>query len=418
MGEVRAPRSAGWPRRTTWLGLTAAAAACVLTSTVATPVSAAAEGDVLGTGTITAIPGSYLVVLKNDDGLLSGGTPLDQAVSLLAESLGDQYGAQVRRTYHSALTGFSAWTSDTAARRLAADPRVKFVAQNQMLTVQDVGSWGLDRVDQRTLPLDAAYVPANSGAGVNAYVIDTGIRVDHQSFGGRAVSEYDAVDNDTNADDCHGHGTHVAGTIGGNEWGVARSVRLHAVRVLDCDGSGTTEEVVDGIDWVTEHAQLPAVANLSLGGGADPALDEAVRGSINAGVVYSVAAGNGDIFGFPQNACAASPARVTEAITVSATNRSDMRAMWANYGPCVDVFAPGVDITSAWIDSDTDSTTLSGTSMAAPHATGAAAIYLSEHPTATPAEVSAELAAAATPNVVGNAGLGSLNRLLYVGPQA
>jgi len=263
--------------------------------------------------------------------------------------------------------------------------------------------------------MQSPYEYVETGYGVTAYIIDTGIRFDHSEFGGRAVSGFDAIDGGS-ADDCNGHGTHVAGTVGGGTYGVAKDVRLVAVRVLGCDGSGATSGVIAGIDWVTANATagryLPAVANMSLGGGASASLDTAVRYSIAAGVSYAVAAGNGNFLGIAQNACNYSPARVAEAMTIGATNNTDTRASWSNYGDCVDWFAPGVGITSAWSTSPTATNTIGGTSMATPHTTGVAALYLQAHSTASPQEVRDALFAAATKGVVLNSKTVN-NHLLY-----
>jgi subtilisin family serine protease len=304
------------------------------------------------------------------------------------------------------------------ARRMAADPAVAYVQPNVVHRASDTQanppSYGLDRIDQRNRPLSASYTYSTTASGVHAYIIDTGSRTGHQDFGGRAFSGFDAVDGGP-ADDCNGHGTHVAGTVGGTAHGVAKGVQLVAVRVLNCQGSGTTAQVVAGIDWVTANAAKPAVANMSLGGGADTALDNAVRASIGSGVSYAIAAGNG-LFGlFPLDACTQSPARVAEAVTVSATDSSDRKPSWANRGTCVDVFAPGISITSSWSTSDTATNTISGTSMATPHVAGAAALYLATHPAATPAQVSSAITGNATAGVVVSPGSGSPNRLLYTG---
>jgi subtilisin family serine protease len=250
---------------------------------------------------------------------------------------------------------------------------------------------------------------------VHAYVIDQGLYAAHSEFGSRASVGYDGIGTTCTTADDAGHATHVGGTIGGTTYGVAKGVTLVGVRVLDCSGSGSVSGVIAGIDWVTANAVKPAVANMSLGGGASTALDDAVGRSISAGVVYAIAAGNGDIFGRAQDACTTSPARVAAAITVSATNSSDTKASWANYGSCVDLFAPGVSITSAWVGSPTATNTISGTSMATPHVAGAVALYLETHPLATPADVAAAIASNATPNKVVSAGTGSPNRLLFTG---
>jgi subtilisin family serine protease len=275
-------------------------------------------------------------------------------------------------------------------------------------------SYGLDRIDQRNRPLDSSYTYATTATAVHAYIIDTGIRTTHGDFGGRATSGFDAIDGGA-ADDCNGHGTHVAGTVGGAAHGVAKGVRLVAVRVLNCEGSGTTAQVVAGIDWVTANAVEPAVANMSLGGGADTALDAAVRRSIASGVSYAIAAGNGFLGLFPLNACSQSPARVTEALTVSATDSSDRKPFWANTGTCVDLLAPGVSITSTWSTGDAATNTITGTSMSTPHVAGAAALYLHGNPAATPAQVHAAIVSSATTGVVGSPGSGTPNRLLYTG---
>jgi subtilisin family serine protease len=297
----------------------------------------------------------------------------------------------VRFTYSHALNGYSASVPDAALAALRADPAVALVSPNRTFTASDTQnnppSWGLDRIDQRALPLSNSYTYDNDGTGVTAYVIDTGIFTSHEDFGGRASAGFDAILPGGTAEDCHGHGTHVAGTVGGTDFGVAKNVTLKAVRVLNCAGSGTTEQVVAGIDWVTgDHdAGEPAVANMSLGGSADSVLDAAVQASIADGIPYAIAAGNGDFFGTPQDACTVSPARVGQAMTIGATTRRDRAASFSNFGSCVDWFAPGVDITSAWLAGQTN--TISGTSMAAPHVAGVTALVLQSNPTATPAQV-------------------------------
>ncbi|RJQ75754.1 S8 family peptidase [Pseudonocardiaceae bacterium YIM PH 21723] len=411
---ARVPREVGVGISRTGRWLTAAAAS-LLALGLTLPAQSEPEGTVYGMGEPTAIPDSYLVVLTDQQPRAG--------VSALAGQLLDRHGGAVRRTF-TGIGGFSATMSEQQARELAADPGVARVEQNRTLSIQPMSAagtqenppaWGIDRIDQQDLPLDAKYTYPADGSGVNAYIIDTGLRTTHSTFGGRAHSGWDFVDNDADASDGHGHGTHVAGTIGGAEYGVAKNVTLWGVRVLDDKGSGSTEQVVAGIDWVTKNAQKPAVANMSLGGTADPLLDDAVRRSIAAGITYAIAAGNGNAFGQQQNACAGSPSRVAEAITVSATDKTDKKAKWANYGTCVDIFAPGVDITSSWGTSDTGTKTISGTSMATPHVAGAAAIYLGQHPGATPQQARDGLVNAASSGKVTSPGTGTPNKLLYVG---
>ena len=327
-------------------------------------------------------------------------------------------GVNLEHAYTRALSGFAIRLPDAYAARLAADPRVLSIEPDGVMTAdttQTGATWGLDRIDQRARPLSGSYSYTATGAGVTAYIIDTGIRFTHSQFGGRAVTGFDAVTSGGNAADCNGHGTHVAGTVGGSTYGVAKSVRLVAVRVLSCSGSGSTSGVIAGIDWVTANHQAgsPAVANMSLGGGASTALDTAVRNSIADGVAYAIAAGNGDVFGRQQPACNFSPARVSQAMTVGATDSTDRKASWSNYGTCVDWFAPGVSITSSWSTSDTATNTISGTSMATPHTAGVSALYLQLHPTATPQQVRDALAANATSGVVVSRGNASPNLLLF-----
>jgi subtilisin family serine protease len=310
-------------------------------------------------------------------------------------------GGRIDHVY-GALGGFAVNLPTALADRLSTLPGVLSVEPDQKLqatTTQSGATWGLDRIDQRSRTLDASYHYTATGAGVTAYIIDTGIAFGHKDFGGRAVSGFDAVDSGP-ADDCNGHGTHVAGTVGGSTYGVAKEVKLVAVRVLDCNGSGTTAGVIAGIDWVTANHSGAAVANLSLGGGASTALDNAVAKSIASGVTYAIAAGNGNAQGTPQNACNSSPARVTAALTVGASDKTDKPASFSNYGSCVDLFAPGVGITSDWYTSATATTTISGTSMATPHVAGVAALYLQGNPAATPATVASALKAATIKDAV------------------
>ena len=352
------------------------------------------------------IPDQYIVVYNDDV----------SDVHVLTASLAARAGAKVRYTYASAIKGFAGRMSPEAAAELARDSRVKYVEQDQVMranVTQSGATWGIDRIDQRALPLSTTYTYGATGAGVTAYIIDTGILFEHSEFGGRASTGFDAVTAGGTAADCNGHGTHVSGTVGGATYGVAKDVQLVAVRVLDCSGSGSTSGVVAGVDWVTSHHSADAVANMSLGGGASTALDNAVSNSISSGVTYGIAAGNGFYGLFAQNACNTSPARVPAAITVSATNNTDTKPSWANVGTCVDIFAPGINITSSWYTSTTATNTISGTSMATPHVVGVAALYLAGHPGASPATVARAIIANATAGVVKSAGSGSPNRLLF-----
>ncbi|WNV86043.1 S8 family serine peptidase [Umezawaea sp. Da 62-37] len=370
--------------------------------------SAAPEGTVAAAVGATAVPDQYVVVLK--DGVVA-----QSAVQQTADGLVSRYGGTVKATWRHALRGFSVTTSAVNARKLAADPAVASVSQDARISAVDTQpnppSWGLDRIDQRDLPLDSSYTYPTTAANVHAYIVDTGIRTTHSTFGGRASWGYNAVDG--NNTDCNGHGTHVAGTVGGAQYGVAKSVQLVAVKVLDCAGSGTFAQVISGVDWVTGNAVKPAVANMSLGAVASAAtapLEAAVRGSIASGVTYAIASGNSNA-----NACTFSPALVAEAITVNASDITDRRASFSNYGTCTDLYAPGVNITSSWNTDDSATNTISGTSMATPHTAGVAAAYLATHPADPPATVQAALVNDASVNKIADAGAGSPNRLLYLG---
>jgi subtilisin family serine protease len=317
-----------------------------------------------------------------------------------------RFGARITNVYSHALKGYSATLPQALVAVLAHDARVTSIERDGIMhadTTQTGATWGIDRIDQRNLPLSTTYSYTNTGAGVKAYIIDTGLRFTHTQFGGRASSGVDKIDGGA-ADDCNGHGTHVGGTIGGSTYGVAKQVSLVAVRVLDCNGSGATSGVIAGVDWVTADHQpgQPAVANMSLGGGVSSALDTAVRNSIADGVSYAIAAGNGNILGFAANACNYSPARVAEAMTIGATGSNDAKASFSNFGNCVDWFAPGVNITSSWGTSDTATNTISGTSMATPHTAGVAALYLQTHSSASPAAVRQALFDLTTKYIVTN----------------
>jgi PKD repeat protein len=347
------------------------------------------------------IPNRYVVVFKDEVGDVVGTT----------QRLVSTHGGVLRHQYQYALHGFAGDFSPSAIEALGRDPAVAYLQQDQVVRITDTQlnppSWGLDRVDQRNLPLDNSYTYNNAGTGAHVYIIDTGIRITHVTFTGRASFDFNSVGDGINTD-CNGHGTHVAGTAGGVEYGIAKDVTLHAVKVLDCGGSGSFSGVIAGVDFVTANHIDPAVANMSLGGGFFQALNDAVTNSVNAGVVYSISAGNEN-----QNACNVSPASTPLAITVASEGITDARSFFSNWGTCVDIFAPGENIVSAYNTSDIATATLSGTSMSAPHVTGAAALYRVANPGATPADVASALTSNATMNVITNPGTGTPNRLLY-----
>jgi subtilisin family serine protease len=346
--------------------------------------------------------GRYIVVFK-------GSVVRPAAVSA---QLARVTGSKVSFVYRSALKGYAARIPVSRVASLRSNPNVAYVVRDTRVhvdTTQSGATWGLDRIDQANLPLSGTYTYTNTGAGVKAYIIDTGIRYSHQDFGGRARPGFDAIVPGGPANDCNGHGTHVSGTVGGSTYGVAKGVTLIGVRVLSCAGTGLTSWVIAGVDWVTSDHQAgqPAVANMSLGGGVNAALDQAVRNSIADGVAYGVAAGNDSV-----DACTSSPADVAQAMTVGATSANDARASFSNVGSCVDWFAPGENITSDWWLTDTSTNTISGTSMATPHTVGVAALYLQGNPGASPAQVASGIAALTTKGIVTNAQSAN-NNLLF-----
>lgn len=346
------------------------------------------------------IPDSYIVVFKEDV------TDVEAKVGRLAT----QANGKAHYIYKHAIKGFAIKVPEAQIRKILSDPNVAYIEEDQLVSIsvtQTNATWGLDRVDQRYLPLDKNYNYNYTGTGVDVYIFDTGIRYDHTEFEGRAVFGFDAFGSD--GSDKNGHGTHVAGTVGGKTYGIAKKVKLYSVRVLDASGSGTISGIIAGIDWViSHHTTNPAVANMSLGGGASTSLDDAVKRGISDGITFVVAAGN-----LYANACNYSPARVPEAITVGATASNDAFATYSNYGSCVDILAPGTNITSAWRTTKTATKTISGTSMASPHVAGAAALYLQANPNASPSTVANALISNATANVITGVPTGTPNKLLY-----
>ena len=396
-------------RRTRRAALAAGAVSALVLGTLAggsVPAGAAPDrpAPLLGTERSTAIDGHYIVVLEGR---------ADAAQSEDARREARARGARITVRYDAALKGFAARMPDRAVEALRSNPAVAYIEADQRVTLagtQSGATWGLDRIDQRSRPLSSSYTYDATGTGVTAYVIDTGVLAAHTDFGGRVSSGYTAISDGRGTTDCNGHGTHVAGTVGGTTYGVAKQVTLRPVRVLDCNGSGTNSGVIAGVDWVTGHhtAGVPAVANMSLGGGASTALDTAVNNSISDGVSYAVAAGNENT-----NACNGSPSRVAAALTVGSTTSSDARSSFSNYGSCLDLFAPGSSITSAWHTGTGATNTISGTSMASPHVAGVAALYLQGSPSASPSTVASAITGGATTGVVTGPGTGSPNRLLY-----
>ncbi|ACO46714.1 Putative serine proteinase [Deinococcus deserti] len=391
------------------IGLSLLLAACGQTSMTSTPSEspqASASTPILGTSNPDAIPGQYIVVFHDDAASLSA----QDASGLISSLKLDPLGVSIQHIYTQALSGFAAKLSAQNLTALQSDPRVKYIEQDSMMhatATQSGATWGLDRIDQRSLPLNSSYTYSTTASGVKVYIIDTGINTGHTNFGGRAVWGTNTT-GDGNNTDCQGHGTHVAGTVGSATWGVAKGTRLIAVKVLNCSGSGTNSGVIAGVNWaVSNKGTSTAVANMSLGGGFSQALNDAVNSAASKNLVMVVAAGNEN-----QNACNVSPASAASAITVGSTTRTDARSSFSNYGSCLDIFAPGSDITSTWIGSTTATNTISGTSMASPHVAGAAAVRIALGNTTT-SSVTSALINNATTGKVTSAGTGSPNRLLY-----
>ena len=369
--------------------------------------------EILGLSDNQKINGKYIVILKQDQMTINAYGSKANMVQSMASSLENTVGVKVEKEFSETITGFSVTADPDQLDELQNNPRVDYIEVDKtfrMNSLQDNPTWGLDRIDQHNLPLDNAYLPDASGENVNVYIIDTGINKIHTEFTGRIAEGYDAIDGDTDPNDCQGHGSHVAGTVAGTLYGVSKKSIVHGVRVLNCQGSGSTSDIIDGIEWVVKNAHGPSVANMSLGGSVSLALDNAVANAVAKGVTFVVAAGNERA-----DACDSSPAREKSAITVGATTIDDSMAQFSNYGTCVDIFAPGKDIESATHNNSNGSRILSGTSMASPHVAGAAALYLDTHVNATPKEVAEHLKNYASKNKISDIGSGSPNSLLYIG---
>lgn len=354
------------------------------------------------------IKNQYIVILNKDAGPSKD----------FAQNIAKQHAGKVLQSYDTVLKGFAIYLPDTAGtafiEAMKKNPNVLSVESDTVVnidaTTQSNPDWGLDRIDQKALPLNSTYSYLQTGSGATAYIVDTGILSSHQEFSGRVLSGYTAISDGNGTTDCNGHGTHVAGTVGGTTYGVAKNVSLVPIRILGCDGSGASSNVIAGLDWILKNGKKPAVVNMSLGGATSSSLDSAVENLYNNGYVMVVAAGNSNT-----DACTSSPARVSKAITVAATDNTDTRASYSNYGSCVDIFAPGSQINSSWIGSNTATKILNGTSMATPHVAGVVAEMLQSTPTASPQTISTNLLNQASSNVVKNPS-GSPNRLLYKSP--
>lgn len=371
-------------------------------SNVANPVNDSSQAKGI-------IKNQYIVILNKDAGPSKD----------FAQNIAKQHAGKVLQSYDTVLKGFAIYLPDTAGaafiEAMKKNPHVLSVESDTIVnidaTTQSNPDWGLDRIDQKALPLNSTYSYLQTGSGTTAYIVDTGILSSHQEFSGRVLSGYTAISDGNGTTDCNGHGTHVAGTVGGTTYGVAKNVNLVPIRILGCDGSGASSNVIAGLDWILKNGKKPAVVNMSLGGEANASLDSAVENLFNNGYVMVVAAGNSNT-----DACSSSPARVSKAITVAATDSTDTRASYSNYGSCVDIFAPGSQINSSWIGSNTATKVLNGTSMATPHVVGVVAEMLQSTPTATPQTTSTNLLNQASNNMVKNPS-GSPNRLLYKSAQ-
>ncbi|MFL9510834.1 S8 family peptidase [Acinetobacter baumannii] len=370
-------------------------------SNVANPVNDSSQAKRI-------IKNQYIVILNKDAGPSKD----------FAQNIAKQHAGKVLQSYDTVLKGFAIYLPDTAGtafiEAMKKNPQVLSVESDTIVnidaTTQSNPDWGLDRIDQKALPLNSAYSYLQTGSGTTAYIVDTGILSSHQEFSGRVLSGYTAISDGNGTTDCNGHGTHVAGIVGGTTYGVAKNVNLVPIRILGCDGSGASSNVIAGLDWILKNGKKPAVVNMSLGGATSSSLDSAVENLYNNGYVMVVAAGNSNT-----DACTSSPARVSKAITVAATDNTDTRASYSNYGSCVDIFAPGSQINSSWIGSNTATKILNGTSMATPHVAGVVAEMLQSTPTASPQTISTNLLNQASSNVVKNPS-GSPNRLLYKSP--